>query len=378
MIKLADDTISMLDIDQLINWLQTYPKLTKGDLTIKFESDWSSFLNSKYSTFVNSGSSANLLMLYTLMESGKITKGDKVIVPAVSWATDLSPVIQLGLHPILCDCNMADLSVDIDHLLQLIKEEKPRVLLLVSVLGLIPEMDRILDICQENNLILLEDCCESLGSSYGEKKLGTFGLMSTFSTYFGHHMSTIEGGIVSTSDEEMNDLLKSMRNHGWDRDWNEGKKNTMKIKWNVNEFDALYTFYHPGFNFRSTDLQAFIGIEQLKKLPKYCNIRNINYQTYCKNLNVKEQSLGFVSNFAFPIISENRSKIVEELRNNQVECRPLICGSMGSQPMYTSRYGEKILKNANRLKNFGFYVPNHQNILSEDVDFICGIINKNL
>lgn len=378
MIKLADDTLDKNDINSLIGWLQTYPRLTKGGLTGSFESEWAKYIGTTHATYVNSGSSANLLMLACLLESKKIKVGDKVIVPAVSWATDLAPVIQLGLTPILCDCNLNDYSVDLSYLRNLIKTEKPKVLLLVSVLGFVPDMDTISALCTENDIILLEDCCESLGSTYKDKKLGSFGLMSSYSTYFGHHISTIEGGIICTSDNEMNDLLKSLRNHGWDRDWSESKKDLMRSAWEVSDFDALYTFYHPGFNVRSTDLQAFLGLGQLQKLPAYIKQRNANYLRYCNNLGEQPQKNGFVSNFAYPIISKNRKLLAQILKNNQVECRPLICGSMGTQPMYVSRYGKLILPNAEHLKNYGFYVPNHQNLSTSDVDFICDLIKGHI
>lgn len=376
MIKLAEDTIDRLDVDHLIEWLKTFPKLTKGNLTLSFESAWANYIGTKHATFVNSGSSANLLMLYCLLESGRIKLNDKIVVPSVSWATDLSPVIQLGLIPIICDCNLDDFSVDIDHLKHIIINENPKALILVSVLGLIPSMEEIVNLCKDNDIILLEDCCESLGSTYGKQRLGSFGLMSSFSTYFGHHISTIEGGMVCTSDEEMNDLLKSLRNHGWDRDWNETKKSKMRQDWNIADFDALYTFYHPGFNMRSTDLQAFIGIKQLEKLPEYANVRNKNYLRYCENLNTDPQTTGYVSNFAFPIISRNRESLVKSLISKNIECRPLICGSMGTQPMYVKRYGRTLLKNAEYLKTNGMYVPNHQNMSQQDVDLVCSVIKE--
>ena len=202
MIKLVNDTINNDDIDQLINWLKTYPRLTKGQLTLDLETKWSKWLGTNYSVFCNSGSSANLLMLWTLVEANRINKNSKVVVPSAAWATDLSPVIQLGMTPILCDINLNDLSVDLNHLEEIFKTSKPEVLLLVSVLGLVPNMERIVKLCEDYNVILLEDTCESMGSKLNighnpaMKKLGTFGLMSSFSTYFGHHISTIEGGFV--------------------------------------------------------------------------------------------------------------------------------------------------------------------------------------
>ena len=155
MIKLVNDTIDNGDIDELIGWLSTYPRLTKGELTLEYEEEWAKYLGTKYAVFVNSGSSANLLMLYSMIESGIINKGDKVVVPALSWSTDLAPVVQLGLEPVLCDCNMEDLSVDLKHLEELIEKESPKVLMLVSVLGLVPSMKEIKTLCNENGVVLL-------------------------------------------------------------------------------------------------------------------------------------------------------------------------------------------------------------------------------
>jgi len=259
MIKLVNDTISKGDVNKLINWLETYPRLTKGPTTLMLEEKWSKWLGVKNTIFCNSGSSANLLMLWALVEADRIGRDAKIVVPSVAWATDLSPIIQLGMTPILCDSNMEDLSVDLTHLEKIFKETKPEVLLLVSVLGLVPDMKSICDLCDKYNVILLEDTCESMGSKSKDKKLGTFGLMSSFSTYFGHHISTIEGGLVSTNDKELYEVLKSIRSHGWDRDASTEYSKELREKWNISDFDALYTFYHSGFNLRSTDLQAFIG-----------------------------------------------------------------------------------------------------------------------
>ena len=173
MIKLVNDTINNKDIDSLINWLGKYPRLTKGPITLELEEKWSKWLGVKNTIFCNSGSSANLLMLWALVEAGRIGRDAKIVVPSVAWATDLAPVIQLGMTPVLCDSNMEDLSVDLNHLETIFKETKPEVLLLVSVLGLVPNMQKINELCYEYNVILLEDTCESMGSKWENKKLGT-------------------------------------------------------------------------------------------------------------------------------------------------------------------------------------------------------------
>jgi len=381
MIKLVNDTINNSDIDKLIEWLGTYPRLTKGELTTQLEEKWSKWLGTKNTVFCNSGSSANLLMLWALVEAGRIKKDSKIVVPSVAWATDLSPIIQLGMTPILCDSNLEDLSVDLNHLEKIFKETKPEVLLLVSVLGLVPKMGMIKALCDKYNVILLEDTCESMGSEWGTKKLGTFGLMSSFSTYFGHHISTIEGGFVSTNDKELYEVLKSIRSHGWDRDASPEYSKELRNKWKTSDFDALYTFYHSGFNLRSTDLQAFIGLGQIDKLDDICKKRNKNFKIYQKELVDISPSIierGFISNFAYPIIHECRDIIVTKLQKEDIEVRPMICGSMGTQPFYVKNYGRKSLPNSSIIDKHGFYVPNHPELKKEDILKITSIIKDNI
>jgi CDP-6-deoxy-D-xylo-4-hexulose-3-dehydrase len=278
MIKLASDTIDKNSINALIEWLSQdkIPQLTKGKLTIELEKKWATKIGTKYSVFVNSGSSSILLTLAALKWKSRL-KNFKIVVPSLSWATDLSSPILLGLDPILCDCNLTDLSCDLEHLENIFKQEKPSAFILVSVLGLVPNMDKIVELCNKYNVILLEDTCESMGSKYKGKYLGTFGLASFFSMYFGHHLSTIEGGFINTDDEELYYTLLMMRSHGWVRDLPVEKQNEYKIKYKINDFDTLYNFYIPGFNLRSTDLQAFIGLRAIDKLDTYANIRNKNF-----------------------------------------------------------------------------------------------------
>ena len=179
MITLVKDTIDKHDIDRLINWLKTYPRLTKGEYNLKFEEKFARYLGRKYAVFCNSGSSANLLMLSVLQQAGYL-KNNKVVVPSVAWSTDLAPVLQLGLKPLLCDSNLDDLSVDLEHLEKILQEESPSVLLFVSVLGLVPNMPKVVELCEKYDVILLEDTCESMGCEYKGKKLGTYGLMLSY------------------------------------------------------------------------------------------------------------------------------------------------------------------------------------------------------
>jgi CDP-6-deoxy-D-xylo-4-hexulose-3-dehydrase len=286
--------------------------------------------------------------------------------------------MQLGMDVILCDCNLEDLSIDIDHLRKIITEDDPGCLILVSVLGLVPNMNEIVNICRENNIILLEDVCESMGSKYKDKYLGTFGDVSVFSLYYGHHLSTIEGGLICTSDSDLSDIIISMRSHGWDRDWEKDKQKEFRDKFNINEFDALYTFYYPGFNFRSTDLQAYIGLSQIDKLDSFSEKREINFKNYSDSIKNNELSIrynsdDFISNFAYPIVSKNRDSIVKKLMDSGVEVRPLIAGSMANKPFWKGRKDN--LLNCEIIDKFGFYIPNHQDLKYSDIKIISDIIN---
>lgn len=378
MIKLVQDTISKEDVNQLIKWLETYPILTKAEKTKDFEKKWSNWLGVKHSIFVNSGSSANLLMIYALIVLNRL-KNDKVVVPSLSWATDLSPIMQLGLKPILVDCNLDDLSVDLDELEVIFKEQSPACLLLVSVLGLTPNMRKIQELCSKYNVILLEDNCESLGSKFENKKLGSFGEMSSFSLYFGHHISTIEGGMICTDDDDLASTIIQLRSHGWDRDLSPEKQNELREKWNIDSFSALYTFYVPGFNLRATDLQANIGLSQLERIDEIIEKRNINYFKYIDNLKdftwtptIDEKN--YVSNFCMPIIDKCKNKIIDNLIKNKIECRPLICGSMGTQPFYVNVYGKIIKPNVSIVDKNGLYIPNHPGLNEYEIDKISEII----
>ena len=379
MISLAKDTINRDDINALTEWLNgnPIPRLTKGELSVKFEHKWAEMLGVKYSVFVNSGSSAILLSLYSLLLLGKL-KNKKIVVSGLSWITDISSLLQLGFKPILCDCNMEDLSLDLTHLRSLFKKEKPSAVILVSVLGIIPYMYKIMEICQEYDVILIEDACESMGSSYHGRKLGTFGLVSTFSTYFGHIISTIEGGFASTNDEELYKIMLCCRNHGWDRDLEQDDKDKLKTTYRINDFNQMYTFYYPGFNLRSTDLQAFLGLRQLDKLGEYSNVRFRNFKRYREKLNdiseinIRLGEQDVVSNLGFPVVSFKRKEIIEGLRENEIEIRPLIAGNIVRQPFWKDK--SHLLPNCDIIHDYGFYLPNHQSLSLGDVDFICDII----
>lgn len=379
MIPLVKDTIDLNDLNQLADWLRTNPRLTKGELTVKFEIEWSKWLGTQYSVFVNSGSSANFLMLDALIQSGKL-KSNKVIVPAVSWVTTVAPIIQLGLDPILCDADKDNLGIDLEHLERLLKENEVGAVIIVHVLGVPNHMDEIQYSCDKYNVILLEDCCEAPGSKYKGKKVGTFGAMSSFSFYFGHHMSTIEGGMVCCMDEDIYSIVLSIRSHGWARDLPSPKRAKHEKEFGIREFESLYTFYYPGYNFRSTDLNAFLGLLQLKKLDDVITLRNRNYLLYKKLLEVnywvQTNSVAYISNFSFGLIDKRRLNIVKKLNESGIETRPLICGSIGQQPFWIKRYGRTSLQMADMVHANGLYLPNNHQITKEEIGFVCNVLNS--
>lgn len=381
-INLVNDTIDKNDINHLIEWLSQdeIPRLTKGNLTIELEQKWANKIGTKYSVFVNSGSSAILLSLAAYLYSKNI-QNKKIVIPSLSWATDVSSPMLLGMEPIMCDCNLEDLSCDLTHLEEIFKTESPSSFILVSPLGLVPDMDKIVNLCEKYNVTLFEDVCESMGSKYKNKYLGSFGFASFFSTYFGHHLSTIEGGFINTNDEDFYHLLLMMRSHGWDRDLPKEKQEELRKKYKVSEFDSLYNFYVPGFNLRSTDLQAFIGLRSIDKLDEYSKVRNLNFKLYnefitVNELGITEKEGDFVSNFALPIVSKNKKKIINNLISNGIEVRPLIAGDMSKKPMWYERFGHVYLPNCEKINEFGFYVPNHQDLTVEQIKFISKIINN--
>lgn len=378
-IRLAGETISGEDIKRLIGWLETEPRLTKGEITEEFESKFAAYQGRKHAVYVNSGSSANLAMVYALMASGRM-RNKRILLPAVSWTTTVTPAIHLGLEPILCECDELTLGLDLDHLEDSIKKHNPSVVMLVHVLGFPNRMREILRLCAGNDIILLEDSCESLGSTYDGVKTGSFGLMSSFSFYYGHHISTIEGGMVTTDDEDIYSLLKCIRSHGWSRDLDEKRRKRLMLDYGVDEFKNLYTFYQPGFNLRSTDLQAFIGIGQLNRADEVAKRRNENYRLYDRLIRndywkVSEMEGCFVSNFGYPIIHPEVRGIAGALDEGGVECRPLVCGSIGNQPYWISLYGRSSFRFADIVDEFGMYLPNHTGMGEAEVRYISDMVN---
>ena len=221
--RLAEDTIDAADLHELIEWLKTNPWLTLGPLTTEFERRWARWLGRRHALFVNSGSSANLLMYYAALLSGRLANR-KVVVPAVSWATTVAPAVQFGFEPILCEADRHTFGVDVNHLETLLAQHEPAVVILVHVLGVPADMEPVMRLKERFGFLLMEDACAATGSAYDGRRVGTFGDLSAFSFFFGHHLSTIEGGMVCTDDEELQDILLQIRSHGWPKNLDPAKE----------------------------------------------------------------------------------------------------------------------------------------------------------
>lgn len=374
-ITLAEDTISQPELEATAEWMLAGNRLTKDVLTVEFEREFADWMGCGHAVFVNSGSSANLLMIYAAKEAGRL-RNNKVIAPAVSWVTTVSPLMQLGFDVRLCDCDAGNLGLDLNHLEELCRTEAPSMLILVHVLGHANHMKEIQEICDRYDVLLLEDSCEALGSTYGDRKLGCHGAAGSFSFYYGHHISTIEGGMVVTDDAELHQVMLSLRSHGWSRDLDPARRERLKSQHKIDEFRNFYTFYHAGFNLRSTDLQAFIGRMQLQKLDDICAARARNFDCYAEALSgfyQQRSDTGLLSSFAYGTLVENRMEVFEALKARQIECRPLICGNIARHPFWVREYGEQTLPNADLVHEYGIYLPNHHNLSRADATRVAGV-----
>jgi CDP-6-deoxy-D-xylo-4-hexulose-3-dehydrase len=378
---LAEDTIDQHDIDHLIGWLKTYPRLTKGKVTLDFEARWNAWLGREHSVHCNSGSSANLLMYYTLLHSGRL-RNKKVIVPSVGWVTTIAPAIQFGFEPIMCEADPDTFALDLSHLESLLKVHQPSTVTLVQVLGVPHKMEALLSLKQTYGFILLEDACAAIGASYKGKKVGTFGDMASFSFYFGHQMSTIEGGMVSTDDKTFNDLLLMFRSHGWSKDLDAETHEALVKKHAVDDFHTPFVFYEPGFNLRSTDLNAYLGLRQLEKLDRMTARRQENHARYMKHLGdrfyVQRCEPGCqIASIHFGLVAqsvEQRRSIVNALVQNGIETRIFSAGNLGLHPFWYSRYGKASFPVADRIHHCGLFLPNHHSLSLETVDFIARVV----
>jgi CDP-6-deoxy-D-xylo-4-hexulose-3-dehydrase len=379
---LAKDTIDEQDLRELIDWLKTNPWLTQGPVVQEFERQWAEWVGTRYATLVNSGSSANLLMYYAALLSGQL-KNRKIIVPAVSWATTVAPAIQLGFEPIICDADWTTFGLDMAHLERLLQSHSPGAVIVVHTLGVPAQVDRLLELKERHGFVLMEDACAGFGSDYDGRRVGTFGDVSTFSLYFGHHISTIEGGFLCTNDEHLHDILLHIRSHGWAKDLPADKEADLARSHGALEFNRPFTFYYPGFNVRSSDLNARIGLSQMRRIDWVVRRRVENHIVYQSRFERSEAfhcqrnpraTICSISFVALASSLEHRDRVVRELNKNGIETRPLGGGSMARQPFWVARYGPTSLPVADRIHECSFMLPNHPHLSREDVLHICDVV----
>lgn len=382
---LAKETINDEDVDALCGWLKSYPRLTKGQLTWDVEREWADFIGTKHAVFNNSGSSANLLMIYAAIQAGRIPN-KKIVVPSVGWVTTIAPAIQFGLKPIMVGADPETFGIDLDQLEDVCERERPDAVIFVQVLGVPHYKERLLSLKQKYGFILLEDSCAALGASYADGTMvGTVGDMSSFSFYFGHQLSTIEGGMVNTSDDELFETLLMLRSHGWGKDLPQQSYNKLIKENDVDDFHKPFTFFIAGFNLRSTDLQAFLGLRQIKKANWVSEQRNKNHLLYAELLNghVEFQQWGennpvSISFGALARSKEHRREIVERLVANGIETRIFSAGNLGTHPFWKKRYGKFEDKVSDKIHSCGFFVPNYPELAENDIRFICKVIKGEL
>tara|TARA_Y100000031_G_C8194759_1_gene373135 strand:+ start:203 stop:1375 length:1173 start_codon:yes stop_codon:yes gene_type:complete len=372
---LASDTIDEQDINSLIDWLRTNPRLTMGEVTKQFERKWADFIGTNYSVYLNSGSSANLLMVYSLLNAGKL-KNNKFLVPSCGWATTLSPFIQFGIEPIMVDAEDGNYNIDLNIVEDYLKLGDIDGFIFVHVLG-VPHRRKELSYLKEKyGCYILEDSCASVGAKYDDESyVGTLGDMSSFSFYFGHQLSTIEGGFINTDDKFLYEELLKLRSHGWVKDIINDEYR--------NDENFPFIFNEPGFNVRSTDLQAYIGLRQLEKAERIFSKRNENHMRYVEKLNDRFELQDCENttpvSLHIGILAESnkhRKEVIEECNKNSIETRVWSHGNLGKHKFWTSRYGEFSGEVANKIYERGFIVPTHPFLELKNIDFISEICNE--
>ena len=368
---------------RLIKFIEGASVMSMGRETEKFERQFSKKQGRMFSLFVNSGSSANLILLQALQNQGVLKRGDKVGVSALTWATNIMPVIQLGMEPIAIDCEVDTLNVSPRTLKKRIKEIDA--LFLTNVLGFSDDIRGIATLCKKNKIIFLEDKCESLGSKAHGKLLGNFGLASTFSFFVGHHLSTLEGGMICTDDEDLYHHLILARAHGWDRNLPTLKQEEMREKHGVDDFFSKYTFYDLAYNLRPTDIHGFLGHSQLKYWNDIVKSRERNFRTVHKAIvenpnlvNLRFDHMDIVSNFAVPVIGKDVKTFNlyrKRFENEGVEIRPIIAGDITKQPFYKKyRTGKDDCPNAHLIHSQAFYFGNNPELTERELAFLAKLL----
>jgi dTDP-4-amino-4,6-dideoxygalactose transaminase len=361
---------------------------TMGKEVAQYEKNFADFFGSKYALMVSSGSTANLLMIAALFctknDSIKLKRGDEIIVPAVSWSTTYFPLQQYGLKVKFVDIDLDTLNMDLDKLEEAITEDT-RAILTVNLLGNPNDFARMNEIIAGKDIFILEDNCESMGATIDGKQAGTFGVMGTYSTFFSHHMATMEGGCVVTDDEELYHILLCIRAHGWTR--NLPKFNKVSGEKSDDPFEESFKFILPGYNARPLEMSGALGIEQLKKLPGFIETRRENaklFQSLFGNhpyLSIQQET-GRSSWFGFSlIIKENapytRAELVKLLTENGIECRPIVTGNFLKNTEVLEYFDYEVsgtLDAAEYLDEHGLFVGNHQNEIEKEIKLLAKIL----
>jgi CDP-6-deoxy-D-xylo-4-hexulose-3-dehydrase len=380
---LMKNNISLKDRFDLAKFVLFSDRFTNGKKVKEFEKKWSDWLGSKYSLYVSSGSTANYLLLASVKELYGLKDGDKVLVPSCTWVTNIGPVIQLGFTPIFCDINLDNFSFcenDLEHISKIHPDIK--LIFITHLIGFSANNEKYQELFP--NALILDDICESHGckSANGIKR-GSNSLGATFSFYFGHHISTIEGGMVSTNNYELYDLMRMKRSHGLARESEKYQEYVSKYPDISNQF----LFITDGYNFRNHELGAVLGLSQLKRLDKYIAIRNKNFKNFI-NLISNHTELFYeikmtenCSNFCFPLVCKNK-KDADSLKKlfdeNGIEHRPIISGNLLKQPFLS---GYKITTNKDNLNvdiihENGIYLGNNQFVNKHNIKLLSNIIDK--
>lgn len=357
---------------------------TMGKKVAEYETKFAEKFGTKYAVMVNSGSTANLLAIASLVYSGRLERGSEIIVPAVSWSTTYAPLEQYGMKLIFVDINRNTLNLDIDAVKHAITH-KTKMIFAVNLLGNSNEYDELLEICDKSNIILIEDNCESLGAKYKGKYLGTIGLIGTFSTFYSHHICTMEGGMVVTKDKELYEYMLAIRAHGWTRNLPE---DSIIYEKNKEAFYESFNFIVPGFNLRPLEMEGAIGIKQLQKVDKMIDNRRSNAYYFLDKMkkydNIRVQKeIGESSWFGFALVltgnlKNKRTGLVKFLRNNNIECRPIVAGNFTRNPVikYMDYRISGELVNADEIHDHGLFIGNHSSNNNAQVDYFVEVLDS--
>jgi CDP-6-deoxy-D-xylo-4-hexulose-3-dehydrase len=377
---LINDNISNSDRVALSEFLLSNQRLTNGEKVKEFEKIWSNWLGVRRSTMLNSGSSGNYISIAIVKELLGI---GEVIVPPLGWVSDVSSIVQLGMKPVFVDISLDNLSITTENIKQAITDET-KAIVIVHCLGFNAIDDELIQIAKDKNIILIEDCCESHGACYNGKKVGSFGDISVFSFFFGHHITTVEGGMISTNNEKIYELSKLFRSHGMTREVSEETQEHYQN--NYPNLNPLFTFVVPGFNMRSTEMNAILGIEQMKRIDYNIEKRRHNLNVWLTNLDKNKFKTDFDldgnSNFALPLIvkedyknrfrkNDDFNSVCDILFSEDVEYR---LGTSGGGNQVLQPYLEKCdyrvvgeLNNVNYVHNYSLYIGNHTDLTDEKI-----------